>query len=289
MELIVAMGVFAAISLALLSFSQTAVRMISRNFATNHSHEAVRISKLKLLDDLHDAASPFRLFTFNGTTYADDTPTATANQEPLSQKFVSTRANGVRFRQFAGGPYKLSANTTAASTSLTFNFSVTGAAPFYVPQVGDKVVMPLVAREYAISAVTTTPSPGSPNGTVTINDPTGIGFTINTTTAGNTTTGYFYREIAYSVFEGTLRRHANFTGTNRSQFTVVRNKITSPRPFALLFPTASASVDNLALRVSLEAHDPDYTNRRFVNGTVTLQTIIPPLGIPTPVAATDSY
>lgn len=288
LELLISMVVFAAVSLGLLSFSQAAMRMVTRNLATNHSHETVRISELRILEDLHEAASPFRLFTFNGTTYTDDTPTPTANQEALSQKFVSSRANGVRFRQLAGGPYKLSANTTAASTSLTFNFSVGGQVP-YVPQVGDKVVLPLLAREYAITAVNVAPTPGSPNGQVTIDDPVGIGFTINATNVGNTTTGYFYREIAYSVFGGALRRHANFTGTNRGQTTVVRDRITSPKPFALLYPTSTSSVENLALRVSLEAYDPSYANRRFTNGTVTLQTIIPPLNLPTPVSATDTY
>lgn len=287
-ELLIAMGVFTGVTVALLSYSQTAVRLICRNLATNHSHESVRTSELQMLEDLHDAACPFRLFIFNGTTYTDATPTVTTDQEPLSQKFVSSRANGVRFRQFGGGPYRLTATTAPASTSLTFNFGVAGTLP-YVPQVGDKVVLPLISREFAISAVTTVPTVGSPQGTVTIDDATGIGFTINATTAGNVTTANFYRSVAYSVFNGQLRLHKNFTGTNRNTFKVVRDKITSPLPFALLFPTSTAQAETLALRVSLEAYDPNYTGRRFLNGTATLQTIIPPLTIPTPVSSTDSY
>lgn len=285
-ELLVAMGVFAGVTVAMLSFSQTAVRLISRNFATNHSHEAVRISELQMLEDLHEAASPFRLFTFDGTTYTDAVPTVTADQEPLSQKFVSTRANGVRFRQLGGGPYRITANTTAASTSLTFDFGVGGQLP-YSPQVGDKVVLPLIAREYAITAVTVAPTSGSTQGTITVDAAGGIGFTI--TAAGNVTTGYFYREVAFSAFSGQLRFHQNYTGANKSTFKVIRDKITSPQPFALLFPTSTAQVDNLALRISLETYDPNYTGRRFTNGTATLQTIIPPLTIPPPVSGTDAY
>lgn len=288
-EMLVAASVFAGVTVALMSYSHTAIRLISRNLATNHSHDSVRIAELTMLEDLHDAASPFRLFNFNGTTYADVTPTVTTDQESLSQKFVSTRANGVRFRKLGGGPYKLTANTTAASTSLTFNFgpAVGGQLP-YIPQVGDKVVLPLIVREFAITAVTTVPTAGSPTGTVTIDDATGIGFTMNQVST-TVTTAYFYRSVAFSVFNGQLRYHSNYTGTSKTGFRVVRDKLTSPLPFALLFPSSAGQVENLALRVSLEAYDPNYTGRRFQNGTATLQTIIPPLTNPTPVSSTDSY
>ncbi len=287
-ELLVATSVFAGVTVALMSYSQTAVRLVSRNLATNHSHDSVRIAELRMLDDLHDSASPFRLFNFNGTTYTDATPTVTTDQEPLSQKFVSTRANGVRFRRLQGGPYRLTANTTATSTSLTFNFAVPTGTAFYTPQVGDKVVLPLISREYSITAVTTTPTSGSPTGTVTIDDSAGIGFTINATTAGNVTTGYFYRSVAFSVWNGALRYHPNYTGANRGTCMVIRDRITSPLPFGLLFPSATGQVENSALRVSLETYDPNYTGRRFLNGTATLQTIIPPLTIPPPVSSTDA-
>ena len=125
-EMLMASSVFAGVTVALLSFSQTSLRLISRNLATNHSHEAARTSDLKLLRDVHEASSPFRLFTYDGTTYTDLDPVATTDKEPLSLQFVSTRANGVRFRKLAGGPYQLSANVSATDTNLTFNFSVGG-------------------------------------------------------------------------------------------------------------------------------------------------------------------
>lgn len=287
-ELLVSMLVVSGVSLGLLSFSQTAVRLIARNLATNHSHDSARISGLQILKDCHEAASPFRLFDFDGTTYTDITPTATTHQELLSQRFVSTRANGVRFRKLAGGPYRMTANTTPSSTTLTFDFAVGGALP-YVPQVGDKLVLPLISREYAITAVPVVPTMANKIGTVQINDTTGIGFTINATTTGNITTACFYRAVAFSVWQGQLRYHQNFTGSNRGVFKPVRDRITSPRPFAVLFPTTGSAEDSLALRISLETYDPDYTNRRFANGTTTLQTIIPPLVVPTPVSGTDSY
>ena len=154
---------------------------------------------------------------------------------------------------------------------------------------GDKVVLPLISREFAITAILVTPTSGSPQGKVTVDASGGIGFTINTTTTGNVTVGNFYRAVAYSVWDGRLRYHANFTGTNRATVREVRDRITSPKPFALLFPSSSSQVDSLALRISLETYDPNYSNRRFQNGTATLQTIIPPLTVPTPVSSTDTY
>lgn len=287
-EALVAGAVFTSVTVALLSYGQVSLRLISRNLATNHSHETARTSELKLLKDVHDAASPFRLFSYDGTNFTDLTPAVTTDQEPLAQKFVSARANGVRFRVLGGGPYRLTASTTPTSTNLTFAFNVTTEDP-YVPQVGDKVVIPLISREFPITAVTTVPTEGSPQGSVTVNAPGGIGFTINATSAGNMTTGYFYRSVAYSVWDGQLRFHRNFTGSNRATADPIRDRITSPLPFALLFTSSTSQIDNLALRISLETYDPNYTNRRFQNGTATLQTIIPSLAVPTPVSATDSY
>ena len=275
-ELIVATAVFAGVTVAMLTFSSVAVRLFARNLSVNHSHDSIRIADQDMLRDLHDAASAFRLMSFDGTTYTDISPAATTDVDKLTGKFISARGNAVRFRRLAGGPFKMTASTTVDSTDLTFNFSGSG----YTPQVGDKVVLPLISREFGIIAV---PSAG----VVTISDAGGVGFSIDAVTAGNVTTGYFYREVAYSVWDGALRYHKNFTSTNKTSSVPVRDKITSTQPFGLLYPTAAGQVETGALRVSLEAYDPNYTGRKFSNGTATLQAIIPPMNVPTPVSATD--
>ena len=282
-ELIVATAVFSGVTIALMTFSQTSLRLFARNLSVNHSHEAVRTSDLQMLRDLHDSASDFVLMNFDGTTYTDLSPALTTDVDPLTQRLISARGNAVRFRRLAGGPYKLTANTTPASTNLTFDFSVGVALP-YVPQVGDKVVLPLISREFTITAVPMVPTTGSRTGTVTVSGTSPLGFTI--TVAGNVTTGYFYREVAYSVAGGNLRYHKNFTSTNKTTFVQVRDKVTSTQPFGLLAPIAGEPPIP-ALRISLEAYDPNYTGRKFSNGTATLQAVIPPLTIPTPVSITD--
>ena len=286
-EMLVAAAIFSIISIGLIAFGSTSVRLIARNLATNHSHETMRISDLALLNNLHDAASPFRLVDFNGTTYSDMTATATADQDVLTQQFISTRANGVRYRWQAGGPCRFSADAKSNDTQLKFDFGVGGKLP-YVPQVGDKVVIPLVSREFDITAVPLVPTTGSTVGTITISDTDGLGFTIDATTPGNLTTAYFYRTVAYTVFGGQLRYHANYTGVAKSSFNVVRDKITSLKPFALLHPSAVAPTDGMNVRVSLEFHDSSYSARRFHNGTVTLQATVPPRWRPTPVSSTNA-
>jgi prepilin-type N-terminal cleavage/methylation domain-containing protein len=285
-ELIVAVAVFAGVTAGLMSYILTSLRLIARNLSVNHSHDSVRTSDLRMLRDLHLSASAFTLMSFDGTNYTDLSPAATSDVDPLTQKLISGRGNGVRFRQLAGGPYKLTANTTPTSTNLTFDFGVGSTLP-YIPQVGDKVTIPVISREFTITAIPTSPTMGSKTGVITISATGGIGYTIDTTTAGNVTTGYFYREIAYSVANGTLRYHPNFTGSNKTSFVIVRDQVTSTQPFALLYPTSTSSIDTTALRISLEAYDSNYTGRRYSNGTATLQAVIPPLITPTPISSTD--
>jgi prepilin-type N-terminal cleavage/methylation domain-containing protein len=287
-EMLVAAAIFSMVTVGLLTFGATSSRLIARNLATNHSHETMRISDLALLRGLHDAASPFRLVDFDGTAYSDADPAPSPDRDALTQQFASTRSNGVRFRQLAGGPYRFTSDTKASDTSLRFDFRDASGGLSYIPQVGDKVVMPLLAREFDISAVTKTPTGGSTTGIVTISDPAGIGFTIDTTTTGNMTTAYFYRSVAYTVHGGKLRYHPNYTGANRATFTVVRDKITSPKPFALLFAPDATVSDGLNLRISLEFYDSTYSARRFTGGTVTLQATVPPRTRPTPVSSTNA-
>jgi hypothetical protein len=114
-----------------------------------------------------------------------------------------------------------------------------------------------------------------------------IGYTLNTTSP-NVVTGYFYRRVAFTVYNHQLRYHPNFTGAARNTFNVVREGVMSPKPFSLLFPTsASISTDALNLRVSMEIADLGYSARRYKSGVTTLYTVFPPRNQPTAVASTN--
>lgn len=290
-ELLISMAVAGILGAGILLYSSTALRMISRNLTVNHSHDAVRVSTERMLADLHGSASVFTLVNFNGTTYSDVTPTSTADKDAYSGRYASTRANGVRFWRLAGGPYRLVGDGMGASpvsstaTTLKFEFGVDangdpspgGQLP-YIPADGDKLQIPLISSEFDIT-VLTPPAIGNTQGVVTISGSTGTGFTLytsGTTPWGGSNpivTGYFYHRVGYTVWNNQLRYHPNYLPRVPSDTILIRNNITSPSPFALLFSGTSADILNL--RVSLEAYDMDYSNRLYNNGTTTLQDIIP--------------
>jgi prepilin-type N-terminal cleavage/methylation domain-containing protein len=280
-EMLMTLGLVGILGASLMVFTSTSTRFIARNLATNHSHEATRLSSQRLLKELRDSASTFRLITADGTTFTDVPAASTAELDLLSQEYVSNRTNGVRFRQLVGGPFPLVTSTLPNDFALTFNFQ-SDATPAYVPVVGDKLVLPLISREFDITAVS---GAFTPNGTITISP--AIGYTLNTTTP-NLVTGYFYRRVAFTVADNELRYHPNFNGDSRSDFRVVRSGVTSPKPFSLLFPSASSlTTEALNLRVSMEFTDLAYSGRKFGNGTTTLYSIFPPRNQPTAVTATN--
>jgi hypothetical protein len=300
-ELIVAGGVSMILSVAVMIYTSSALRMVARNLATNHSHETARGSIQRLLSDVHNSASRFQLMNFDGTNYTDVTATVSSDRDAYTQQYISNRANGVRFLRKGGGPYKLTGNGTAtsvAATDTTLEFDFSGGT--YTPSTGDKLIIPLLAREFDI----TTPAPVRTTGNkwkVTLGN--AIGFSVITATGTTTsglawtnpvTTGNFYQRVGYTVWNRQLRFHPFLTDppypkavASTDVPVVVRSNLTSPKPFGLLFPTSSSTLtDALNLRVSLEAYDTNYGARLFQNGTTTLQAVLPSRNQP-PILSTN--
>ena len=276
-EMLVATAISALVGIGLVSFAWASSRLAARNLAYNHGHDAMLIAENRLVHDLQDSASAFTLVDFNGTTYANSTVTISSDVDPLTSQYLSSRSNAVRFWQNTGGPCKLAANTLATDTTLTFDFGplVNGVLP-YVPMVNDKVWLPLVDRECQISAIVTAPTTASTIGVVRIQNlnTTGVAFTLSTASP-NVTTGYFFRQVAYSVYNNQLRYHSNFSPGTQASYVVARENVTSPKPFSVLYATSSSSSSTcLDLRISLESYDLNYSNLKFPNGSATLQTII---------------
>lgn len=286
----VAGACFAILSVGVMIYTSSALRMASRNLATNHSHETARGSLERLLSEVHKSASRFQLINFDGVTYTEVTATVSSDRDAYTQQYISARANGVRFMQMASGPCKLTGNghsSTIASTDTTLEFDFSGGT--YTPSVGDKLQIPLITREFDI----TTPAPVRTSGgrwQVTLSS--AIGFSL-ITASGITATGLnltnpiaigiFYQRVGYTVLNNQLRFHPHLTDPPYPATVavddvpvVIRGNVTSPKPFGLLFPAASGSMtDSTNLRVSLEAYDMHYSARLFVNGTTTVQAVIP--------------
>jgi hypothetical protein len=253
MEIMIASAVSAGIAIALGCFSLVSARLAGRNLASNHGHASIAIANQRLLRDLQASGSAFQLMNYDGTNFTDVTPTASADQDPMTLQTLSNRTNAFRYWRVGGGPYQLTNSTVPTTTGLSFNFgpAINGKLP-YVPVVNDKLWFPLLDREFQITAVTTTPTAGSPTGTVTIHDPNGIGYTIDTTSP-NVTTATFFHQVSYYAYNNRLYYHDAGAAVDP---VTVHDMITSPKPFAVLFLTpATPSSDNLTMRVSLEAYD----------------------------------
>jgi type II secretory pathway pseudopilin PulG len=287
LELAIAGGIFSVTAAVLVTFLVISSRFISRNFATNHSHETTRTAAQRMLRDLHDSGSPFALLNCsgpNGTAFTPVASAVTADRDPMSEDYIGTRANGVRFRRVVGGPIKLSKGAAYTDTDLSFDFAVNGSIP-YVPDVGDKLWLPLLSDSYIITAVISAPSISNPIGTVRLHKE--VGFTL-TAQPTDCTTGYFLRLSAYTVFNNELRFHPQFSGAQAANYFVVQRDVTSPRPFALMYPLAnSPTTDGRGLRISLEAHDLKRSAQAIQDATATLHLIVPPRTFPTLLSASD--
>jgi prepilin-type N-terminal cleavage/methylation domain-containing protein len=273
-EMLVAAAVGAVVSLGLVSFSWVSARLSARNLAFNHGTAALTGTANRLTKDLQGSGSIFTLVDFNGTGYTDSTVSMSSDVDPLSGQYLSTRSNAVRFWKTASDPVKLNVSTTPTTIDLSFNFGplVGGQLP-YTPAVNDKLWFPLLDQEFQIISVVTAPTTSSTTGVVRIHNSAGVGYTLSTTSP-NVTTAIFFHQVAYSVYNNTLRYHPNFSNSPAS-CNVACNNITSPKPFAVLYATSSASASpRTDLRISFEAYDLDYSSFKFPNGAATLQSTI---------------
>jgi prepilin-type N-terminal cleavage/methylation domain-containing protein len=111
-------------------------------------------------------------------------------------------------------------------------------------------------------------------------------------------TASLFHRVAYTVYNNQFRYHPNFTpptqgypatawtatAADLNSVVVVRGNVTSPLPFGLLAPNSSGSANQAFLRISMESYDLAYSKTAFVDGTTTLQTTVPPMTQPPPIA-----
>src|SRR5262245_39520634 len=83
-ELVIAAAVSVSLSVGFMYYFASALRLMARNLATNHSHETARGSLEKMLSQLHGSASRLQLVTYDGTNYTDVSAAATTDQDIYS-------------------------------------------------------------------------------------------------------------------------------------------------------------------------------------------------------------
>ena len=96
-EMMIAGSIGVFVGLGIVSFSWASARLGARNLACNHGNSDLTGTSNRLVKDLQSSASIFTLVDFNGTTYVDSTVSISADQDPLTAQYLSSRSNAVRF------------------------------------------------------------------------------------------------------------------------------------------------------------------------------------------------
>ncbi|MES2571487.1 MAG: prepilin-type N-terminal cleavage/methylation domain-containing protein [Verrucomicrobiota bacterium] len=273
-EVMIATAAFALAIIGLLQFISLGMQMISRNFATNHSHNDTRLAALRLFNDLHNSGSQFTLVNVTGTTYTDvvSTPANPTVVDTLTGLNMSQTTNGVRFYKLLAGPCKLTSTPTAASTVLDFDVPVT----FGGLDSNDRLFIPVLGENFTItSVIPARTSTQTLSRKVTLDRK--INYNFVAPSATQITTGYFYRPVAYTVMGAQLRFHPYFQGTQKNVFLPIYYNISSPTPFSML------NNDPKKLRISLEANDVKLDKLKLRSGATTYRTVINPLAQDLPI------
>jgi hypothetical protein len=282
-ETVVSVGILMLVSTGIYLLLSQSSRMTGRVIATNMSHLNVRKGYNAISDILKESGSAYVLINRSGSGFVDVQATGTTTREPMTNRFLSNRANGVRFRRFAGGPFLLNASTTPTSISLTFRFDPINGQDVYLPQPGDRLVLPLVAQELAVLSVTTQPTATDRRGTIVVDR--GVGFTLTPSTT-NLITGRFYRSSALAVVNNSILYYPSFTLATPGSSRVLGTGVRSVSPFALVVPTSTTTVSSgVELHAALGIHDQSRARWARNSALATINSVISPRLYPTPIAS----
>jgi prepilin-type N-terminal cleavage/methylation domain-containing protein len=267
-ELMVTISVSLTLLTILVSFTATNTRLAIRNFATNQTHQTARIAFQDIVLELNKSASLYRLVDVNSSTGAVTvvTPTQTNLVAPGTTYNISQGANGIQFWAFVGGPYQINSITNGQTFTITNNTSngINGT----IPLVGDRFYLDSLERQANVTNV----APAGP-GLYSLTLDRNLNAALS---PGAFATATLYRSTTYYVRNGRLIKvQPQIGGTILANAgTTVATSVTSPKPFSLTFSGASAAGTGDQALLSLESYDSDYTARRFVTGTCSLNTLV---------------
>ncbi len=268
-EMMVTTLLIGVLGLVIYSLLSTGTILGAKNTAVNTAHQRARNALLRMTRTIHAAVSPSRLVDVNGNLIV-----------PAPAPGVS--APGISFQLWAGGPYKITADTADAWQTLTIDVTGTPTPP--TPTVGQRVIIPTYGVESDITAVSGT-APGSVTLTLTPPAPapppvpaaTPVPITGTAAPTNYNITCFITDRCSYIVnSKGDLewRRPASST-TPIALATGIRNAAgIAGKPFALL---------STATSIALSVRDSKSSNRAFqatdlgLNEIVALRTDNPPL------------
>ena len=227
-----AVGVIATVMFALLNFGMT---LFAKNVAVNMAHQEARNGMMRVVRDLHRAASIPQLVD------------ATLN--PIAPGGATA---GISFQVVAKGPFRI-ANDPASPSLIQLE------TPGVEPEVGDR----LIVFDYDVEAdiiKVSAKGAGSNHWNVFLKD--GNEKRIQTDSKSFAVC-YIMQRVAYVVRDGELRCYPNVTARPEA-YHVIAHNITSPTPFSIP-PNATGTPDTRYTSVNITAMDPTYSNRGYKN------------------------
>ena len=136
LELSIAMSLIGTVGLAIYSMLNVGMILGAKNSAVNTAHQQARVAMLQLVQDIHSAVS---------------LPALTdANSVPILTRLPGTKAAGISFQLWAGGPYQICADAATTATVVQVQLR-TGDV---IPQVGERLIVKSHEIEQDITNVT---------------------------------------------------------------------------------------------------------------------------------------
>lgn len=251
LELSIAMSLIGAVGLAIYSMLNVGMILGAKNSAVNTAHQQARVAMLQLVQDIHSAVS------LPALTDADSVP--------IGNPTPGTKAAGISFQLWAGGPYKICADATATSSVVQIQL-LTGDV---VPQVGARLIVKSHQIEQDITAVTDL---GGSKYDLTVAAPLGVAIDGTQSPTFYNIPCFIADRCSYVVKNGALEWHGP---TQKKAFAILGNDIISPTPFSFPSTPGGALYYRFVAAIDLSTADTKSTNRGFKSANILLNGQVP--------------
>ncbi len=251
LELSIAMSLIGAVGLAIYSMLNVGMILGAKNSAVNTAHQQARVAMLQLVQDIHSAVS---------------LPALTdANSVPIPNPVAGTKAAGISFQLWAGGPYQICADATTTATVVQVQLK-TGDV---IPQVGERLIVKSHQIEQDITNVTDL---GGLKYDLTLASQLGVAIEGTQSPTFYNIPCFIADRCSYVVKNGALEWHGP---TQKKAFAVLGNDIISPTPFSFPSTPGGALYYRFVAAIDLSTADTKSTNRGFKSANILLNGQVP--------------
>lgn len=251
LELSIAMSLIGTVGLAIYSMLNVGMILGAKNSAVNTAHQQARIAMLQLVQDIHSAISLPALTDANSVPIANPTP--------------GTKAAGISFQLWAGGPYQISADAASTASVVQVQLKAGDA----IPEVGERLIVKSHQIEQDITAVAAL---SGSKYNLTLAAPIGVAIEGTSSPTFYNIPCFIADRCSYVVKNGALEWHGP---TQRKAFALLGNDIISPTPFSFPSTPGGALYYRFVAAIDLSTADTKSTNRGFKSANILLNGQVP--------------